>query len=140
MKHIADLINKATTPIIYAGHGCTLYRDYFMTLIDDLQIPVMYTWRAVDLLPYDHPLNAGQPGLFESMGANDKLDKADLVIILAARMDDNATCYDINLFAPNAFKIVVDIDKAELDRLPDDWIKVNQDVGEFMKELYEVME
>ena len=135
-----EYINKATHPVIYAGHGCTLYRKEFDMFIEELQIPVMLSWRAIDLLPDDHPLFAGRPGLIAQPETNKQIMAADLILILGARVDDSLTCYNIKGFAPKAVKIVVDIDKAELDRLPEDWIKVNQDVGEFMRELYEAMD
>lgn len=142
MKEIRDLINKASYPVLYAGHGCTLHRSRFERFIDEIGIKyVMLSWRAIDLLPDDHPLYAGRPGLIAQPEANKRLWDADLVLILGARMDDSLTCYNRQGFCPKARKVVVDVDKAELNRLPDDWIKINQDVGEFMKELtYEVME
>lgn len=140
MTNILEYISKAVNPVIYAGHGCTLYRADFDMLINDLQIPVMLSWRAIDLLPDDHPLFAGRPGLISQPEANKQIMASDLVLILGARMDDSVTCYNINGFAPKAVKIVVDIDKAELDRLPDDWIKINQDVGEFIRELYKAID
>jgi acetolactate synthase-1/2/3 large subunit len=138
--NISELISKAIHPVIYAGHGCTLYRNDFETLIHELQIPVMLSWRAIDLLPEEHPLFAGRPGLIAQPEANKQIMAADLVLILGARVDDSLTCYNIKGFAPQAVKVVVDIDKAELARLPGDWIKVNQDVGEFMRELYEALD
>lgn len=140
MKKIAESINKSQHPVIYAGHGCTLNRIVFEWFINEMNIPVMLSWRAIDLLPDDHPLFAGRPGLIAQPEANKRLMESDLILILGARMDDSLTCYNLMGFAPKAMKIVVDIDKAELDRLPDDWIKVNMDVAEFMRKLYEVME
>jgi len=138
--NISEYISKSAHPVIYAGHGCTLYRTDFETLINELQIPVMLSWRAIDLLPDDHPLFAGRPGLIAQPEANKYIMQADLVIILGARIDDSLTCYNVKGFAPHAIKIIVDIDKAELDRLPDDWIKINKDVGEFMREVYEAID
>ena len=137
---ISELLNKSVRPVLYAGHGCTLYRMEFDVFINELQIPAMLSWRAIDLLPDDHPLFAGRPGLIAQPEANKRIMKSDLILILGARVDDSLTCYNIKGFAPKAVKIVVDIDEAELDRLPDDWIKVNRDVGEFMRELYEVLD
>lgn len=130
-----DLISKAANPYIYAGHGCTLYRSQFEWFINQMQIPVFLTWRAIDLLPDGHPLNAGRPGLISQPEDNKRLAEADLILFLGMRIDDKVTCYHIENLAPKAQKIIVDIDKAELDRLPDDWIKINKDVGEFMKEM-----
>ena len=140
MKAIVNTINKSSHPVIYAGHGCTLNRQVFDWFIDEMNIPVMLSWRAIDLLPDNHPLFAGRPGLIAQPEANKRLMESDLMLILGARMDDSLTCYNLVGFAPKAVKIIVDIDNAELDRLPDDWIKVNMDVAEFMRKLYEVME
>ena len=140
MNKIKDLISKSTNPYIYAGHGCALYRQKFIWFIEKLQIPVMLSWRAIDLIPDDHPLNAGRPGLIAQPEANKKIQRADLLLILGARVDDSLTAYNRELFAPRAVKVVVDIDKAELDRLPADYIKVNNDVNEFMDELIKVVD
>ena len=140
INQVVNLLNKSVRPILYAGHGCTLYRKDFETLINELQIPVMLSWRAIDLLPDDHPLFAGRPGLIAQPEANKYIMQADLVIILGARIDDSLTCYNVKGFAPHAIKIIIDVDKAELDRLPDDWIKIHKDVGEFMREVYEVID
>lgn len=140
MNKIVKLINKSSNPYIYAGHGCTLYREKFIFFIDFMQLPVLLSWRAIDLLPDDHPLNAGRPGLIGQPDANKKLQEADLLLVLGARIDDGLTAFNIDNFAPKAFKAVVDIDQAELDRLPADYYRVHQDVGEFMDELVEMME
>ena len=139
MKRITEAINKACKPIIYAGHGCTLNRPIFNWFIETLQMPVMLSWRAIDLLSDDHPLFAGRPGLIAQPDANKRLMGADLLLIIGARMDDSLTCYNIRNFAPKAVKIVVDCDEGELDRLPDDWITVNMDATEFMRELVEAL-
>ena len=140
MNKIKDLIKKSKNPYIYAGHGCTLYRQKFIWFIENLQIPVMLSWRAIDLLADDHPLNAGRPGLVAQPEANKKMQQADLLLIMGARVDDSLTAYHRELFAPRAVKVVVDIDKAELDRLPADYIKVNRDVNDFMQTLLEVVD
>lgn len=140
MSEITNLISKSACPIIYAGHGCTLYREKFIFFVELLQIPVMLSWRAIDLLYEEHPLNAGRPGLFAQPEANKRIQLADLVIVLGARVEDGLTAFNIDNFAPNAIKVVVDIDKAELDRLPADYFRVHQDVGQFMQELLEVVE
>jgi len=140
MKQIKDLIRKSKNPYIYAGHGCVLYRKKFIVFIEKLQIPVMLSWRAIDLIPDDHPLNAGRPGLVAQPEANKKMQQADLLVIMGARVDDSLTAYNRELFAPRAVKVVVDIDKAELDRLPPEYIKVNRDVDDFMQTLLEVVD
>ncbi len=140
MNQIKDLIRKSKNPYIYAGHGCALYRQKFIGFIEKLQIPVMLSWRAIDLIPHDHPLNAGRPGLVAQPEANKKMQQADLLVIMGARVDDSLTAYNRELFAPRAVKVVVDIDQAELDRLPSDYIKVNNDINKFIDELLKVVD
>jgi len=139
MNAVATLISKSSTPCIYAGHGCTLYRAKFFWFIDRLQIPVLLSWRATDLLHDEHPLNAGRPGMIGQPEANKIINEADLLIIMGARVEDTLTAFNIAGFAPNAMKVVVDIDKAELDRLPPEYYRVHKDVGKFMVELLEVI-
>ena len=139
MKQIKDLISRSSKPCIYAGHGCILYRHKFIWFVEELQIPVMLSWRAIDLLPEDHPLNAGRPGFVAQPEANKLIQQTDLLLILGARVENSLTAFNIELFAPRATKVVVDIDKAELDRLPADYIKVNRDVENFMNELIKVV-
>ena len=140
MSEITSIISKSANPYIYAGHGCSLYREKFIFFIDFMQLPVLLSWRAIDLLPDDHPLNAGRPGMIGQPKANEKLLEADLLLVLGARIDDGLTSFDIDNFAPKAVKVVVDVDEAELARLPADYFRVHQDIGEFMDELVEVVE
>ena len=132
---IENAIRKSSNPYIYAGHGCTLHREKFAAFIDKLQIPVMLSWRAIDLLPDNHPLNAGRPGLIAQPEANKRIQQADLVIIMGARVEDTLTAFKIDQFAPLAVKVVVDVDQAELDRLPPEYYRINMDCGKFMDEV-----
>ncbi len=77
MKAIVNLINKSQYPIIYAGHGCTLNRQVFDWFINEMYIPVMLSWRAIDLLPDNHSLFAGRPGLIAQPEANKRLMGSD---------------------------------------------------------------
>ena len=129
IKQIRTLIDKSSRPLIYAGHGCAFYKKSLVWFLEEFQIPVMVSWRAIDLVP-----DAPRPGIF-NMVASETLNEADLLLVLGARIDDMLTRYDLANFAKDAVKIVVDIDQAELDRLPDDYIKVNMDVGKFLKEM-----
>ena len=79
MKKIKVLIDNSKNPYIYAGHGCALYRSKFKEFIEKMQIPVMLSWRAIDLITDEHPLNAGRPGLITQPEANKNIQQADLL-------------------------------------------------------------
>src|SRR5680860_560416 len=64
VQSVIEMINRAERPVILAGYGIKLSnaQKYFFQLIEQLQIPILTTWKAIDLLPEDHPLFYGRPG------------------------------------------------------------------------------
>lgn len=118
IKLVIDKIQHAERPIIYAGHGIHLSRTYkqFFELIDTLKIPVVTAWNSNDLLTDDHPLYAGRPGIIGNRAGNFTVQNADLIIVLGSRLNIRLVSYNWNNFAPNAYKIGVDVDVAELEK------------------------
>ena len=134
----AALLEKAEKPVILAGNGIRLAgaRELFIRTVSELGIPVLLTWRAADLLPATHPLFCGRPGLIGQKGANETQDDADLIICIGARLDMGQTSYSHDKFAPNAHRVVVDIDQNEIDKMRcriD--IPIVCDAGDFLYEL-----
>lgn len=119
------LINNAERPILLIGNGTRLSgaKNDIIKLIDKLNIPVLLTWPALDLLPDNHELLVGRPGPVASRGANFALQNADCLISIGARLDIVVTGYAHNNFARAAKKVMVDIDLAEINKM-----KTNIDV------------
>jgi acetolactate synthase-1/2/3 large subunit len=114
---VRALLTKAKRPLILAGHGVRLAgaADAFRELIDHLQIPTVLTWNALDLLPHEHPMNVGRPGVVAARAANFAVQNCDLLISIGARLDMIVTAYNPRGFARAATKVVVDVDPCELD-------------------------
>ncbi len=131
------LLHEAERPVILAGNGVRLAgaMEEFNRFINRLGIPVLLTWKAMDLLPEDHPLYAGRPGAVGQRGANFTQQAADWMLILGARLDLGQTAYNHRGFAPRARKVMVDVDKAEIDKMmtPID-VAVHADAGAFLRE------
>lgn len=138
MNRIKDLLKSSIRPVVLAGHGIRQAKaeKEFIELIEKLNIPVMTTWRAADLIEENHRLFVGRPGLVAYDTVTFIQNTADLIICIGARLDLLQVGWDYAKFAPNAKRIVVDIDRHELDKLPNDWIKINKDAGVFINELY----
>lgn len=119
ISQLVDLINQAKRPVILAGYGIKLSnaQDSFYGLINKLGIPVLTTWKGIDLLPENHPLYCGRPGAVGQRGANFTQQNSDLFISIGARLDLGQIAYSYNNFARTANKIIIDIDQAELDKL-----------------------
>lgn len=113
------LINTAKRPVILAGNGIWLAdaENEFLKLIEQLNIPVLTTWKSVDLLPENHRLYAGRPGSIGQRGANFVLQNSDLLITIGARMDLPQTAYNHKNFGKSAKKVIVDIDECEINKM-----------------------
>ncbi len=113
---IIDLISKSKKPIIIAGNGIHLSEceDYFLSLKNKLQIPIVSTWTSKDLLSNDDPLFLGNFGLFGERAGNFAVQNADLLLILGSRLSVPNIGYETNLFSTKSIKVMVDIDSNEL--------------------------
>ena len=114
-----SLLNNSKRPIFFAGNGIWLANaeEKFLELINFLNVPVLTTWKSVDLLPEDHKLYAGRPGSIGQRGANFALQNADLLITIGARMDLPQTAFNHKNFGKSAQKIIVDIDESEIKKM-----------------------
>ena len=117
-EEVLALLAKAERPIILAGHGVRLAEAAaeFRALYETLQIPVATTWNAMDLIPADHPLSVGKPGVVALRAPNFAIQNSDLIIAIGARLDNVVTAYNPGKFGRCAQKIMVDVDPAELGK------------------------
>ncbi len=99
------------------AYACREPPGHSTALAERLQIPVATTWNALDLLPWEHPLCAGRPGVVALRGANFAVQNCDLLISVGCRLDNIITAYNPRGFARGAKKIVVDVDRNEIDKL-----------------------
>jgi acetolactate synthase-1/2/3 large subunit len=130
VEMVLDAIDNAKRKVVLLGHGATAHRDKTIAFLNKYRaLHPLVTWRAIDLL--DCP----RPGVLSSPEANKELQACDLLLVLGARLDSETVGYSYANFAPKAVKICVDIDLAELQKLPDDWIKINTGCGYFVEQL-----
>jgi acetolactate synthase-1/2/3 large subunit len=133
---LAQRLAKAERPVFLLGSGVHLsgaYQD-LEKVIRRLQIPVTTAWTAIDLIGSDDPLYCGRPGVVGERAGNFCVQNSDLVIVLGCRLAIRQVSYNWPSFARHAFKVQVDIDKAELTKpimvKPD--MGIHADVGTFL--------
>ncbi|WP_286751310.1 thiamine pyrophosphate-binding protein [Pseudomonas sp. UBA2522] len=119
LEQVRSLLEGAQRPLILAGHGVRLSgaAAAFRDLIESMGVPLVTTWNAMDLLPHDHALYVGRPGVVALRAPNLAVQNADLLITLGCRLDNIITAYAPRDFARNARKIVVDVDANEIAKL-----------------------
>ena len=135
---LVDKLIHAKKPLIVAGHGIRLSDSIneFRNLLGRLQIPVVSTFNGCDILSYDSEYYIGTIGTIGQRAANFTVQNADFVLFLGTRNNIRQISYNWENFAKNAYKVVVDIDKAELDKptlIPD--LKINTDLNWFITNL-----
>lgn len=113
-----SLLKQAKKPVIIAGQGIERRngKELFRQLVETLRIPVLCSWIAVELLEYDHECNLGKPGMVAPRYSNFTMQDADLIIAVGTRLDPAMIGYNPEDFAPNAKKIIVDVDRNELNK------------------------
>lgn len=113
-------------PVILIGAGCP---QKLADELCELGIPVLVSWQGIDRVPEDSPAFCGRPGVIGQRAANIIQQKASVIYIFGARMDGEQVGHRMDNFAPNAQKRVMDVDQAELDKLPADWFVQHKDLN-----------
>ncbi|MGH2635492.1 MAG: acetolactate synthase large subunit [Actinomycetota bacterium] len=117
VRSAARLIMESKRPVLYVGGGvikANASKELFR-LATDGRLPVTTTLMARGAFPDTHELALGMPGMHGAYTAVTAMQKADLLVALAARFDDRVTG-QLASFAPDAKVIHVDIDPAEIGK------------------------
>lgn len=104
LKRVADLINKAKKPVIYAGQGVILSEggpEALRELADKASIPVTTTLQGLGAFDELDEKSLHMLGMHGAAYANMAIQEADLIIALGARFDDRVTL-NVSKFAPGA--------------------------------------
>lgn len=115
---LLERIREAKSPVIYVGNGVRLAKreKEFITLVERLQIPVVTAISGSDIIWHDHPLCFGKPGICGDRLGNIMVQNADLLIVMGTRLSIRQVGYAYDLLAPKAYKVMVDIDLAEMEK------------------------
>jgi acetolactate synthase-1/2/3 large subunit len=137
-RELVSRLMKSRRPAILVGSGLqsSKAQHLFERVIRRLQIPVTTAWTAIDLMASDDPLYCGRPGVVGDRPGNFTVQNADLLIVIGCRLAIRQVSYNWASFARHAFKVQVDIDRAELDKpmaQPD--MRIHADCGFFLENL-----
>ena len=115
-RKLIDTVRQARRPVMMPGTGIRIAGVYeqFLELAKKLGMAVAPAWNAQDLVPDDHPLYVGRPGTVGDRSGNFAVQGSDLLLVLGCRLNIRQISYNYAGFAPDAKKIMVDVDAAEL--------------------------
>ncbi len=134
IREALELLRIAKRPVILAGQGIlhSGAMEQVRALAERAQIPVACTLLGLTAFPASHPLNLGMMGMHGESWVNHAIQQADLLIGCGMRFDDRVTG-SLSTYAPNAKKIHIEIDPAEINK------NVHADVG-LIGDLREILE
>ncbi|MCS7063325.1 MAG: thiamine pyrophosphate-binding protein [Methylacidiphilales bacterium] len=117
-KAIQAPFSSANRPLLYVGNGVRLAHSVsaIHELVESWQIPIVSSWNAADIIPNDHPLYVGRPGIYGQRAANFALQNADFLLTIGTRLSIPQIGYEIKEFARAAYKVMIDIDAGELSK------------------------
>lgn len=112
---LESLLSSSKRPIIIAGNGIRLSNTEkkFVNYVERYQIPVVFSYLSIDLIPSSHSLAIGRLGAKGDRAGNFSVQNADLVLVLGSRLSVALTGFEYDLFAREAKVVVVDIDSEE---------------------------
>lgn len=131
-------IRQSQRPVLYAGNGIRLagVAKEFLELVNLLKIPVLSSYAGYDLIPSSHPYYFGRAHALGQRAANFVLQNSDLLLSIGARLDIRTIGFTYKAFARAAYKIIVDIDKRELEKFTTKAdLPINFDAKDFITEM-----
>ena len=135
---LIDALNKSERPVVLAGNGIRMADAIpeFEELCELIHVPVLTSWNGIDLIEEENPLYYGRPGGLGHRYANFLQQNSDFFLSIGARQNLLQTGYNFDGFARAAYKVMVDIDEAELHKInvrPD--LPICADAGDFIREI-----
>ena len=135
IEKVYELLNKAKRPVILIGHGVVAAhrQEEIRELVERFSIPVLATWRAKGVFGDEEELFMGSPGIPTTRFSNYVLQNSDFVLIIGTRLNPAITAFDEPHFAPDAKKVMVDIEQKEIDKLDIKFeLKIEADAKDFI--------
>ena len=116
--YIIKKIKNANKPVIILGGGIKYAKSeaILKKILKKFSLPIVTTWSGVDLIDHSEKKYIGNIGVYGSRAANFTVQNSDLILSLGSRLDTRVTGGVPKNFARKAYKIMVDIDKHELNK------------------------
>jgi len=117
LRSAAEALNSAKRPAIYFGGGVQSAGagEELRALCVKGDIPAAHTLMAAGALGCGEPLNLGLVGMHGNYAPNHAVHACDALLIAGARLSDRVVLNPAR-FAPQAFKIHIDVDAAEINK------------------------
>ena len=142
LKQAFELLRDATKPVILAGGGIKNNGDeatkHLLALAEIVNAPCATSPGHGDLIPFNHPLNAGSAGPRGSGIGTQLLKEADVILVLGSRLGFNTTFYSYENINKNAAIIHCELDENSIGRYFPVAVEIFCDAVGVSKQLYQM--
>jgi acetolactate synthase-1/2/3 large subunit len=141
VKKAVDLLVQAERPMIIAGGGVITSNasKELISVAELLLAPVATTLMGKGAIPENHPLATGMIGMHGTVASNRLIQEADVILAVGMRFSDRSTGA-IEEFCPDAKKIHVDIDSAEIGKNVEVDVPIVADAKRTLNEIYKSLQ
>jgi acetolactate synthase I/II/III large subunit len=118
VEQLAEYLNASQKPLLLVGHGALIAgaTAEVMQLALKMNAAVTTTLLGKGGFPETHPLSLGMVGMYGTAYANKAMLECDLILSIGSRWDDRING-NPKKFAPQAKKLHIDIDPAEIGKI-----------------------
>ena len=115
-REVMDRLALAKRPVLLVGQGVRASKspELFLQFAERAGVPIAVSFNALDVVWDDHPLFVGRQGTIGDRAGNFAVQNSDLLLVLGCRLHIRQVSYAWENFARAAFKVMVDVDAAEL--------------------------
>jgi len=117
LPEMFEQLKRAERPLILVGGGirAAWVTEQLRAFAHKVQIPVVYSLMAVDVMPYHDRLRAGWIGSYGNRWANLAIGESDFLLVLGSRLDIRQTGADTASFKGGRTVFHVDCEAGELN-------------------------
>ena len=133
MERAVELLRQAERPVIVVGHGARAFRQDIVALAEQIDAPVITTFKAKGLISDSHPLGCGVLGRSGTPVGSATMGGADLLLVLGASFSNHT---GISQKKPT---IQVDYDRMTLGKFHPVDIPLWGDIGRTVAALAEAL-
>ncbi len=117
IRQALEMIREAKRPVLFCGHGAIRANatPELLEFVDKTDIPVACTLLGLGGFPATHKRALGMMGMHGEAWVNHAIQEADLIVAVGMRFDDRVTG-NLKTYAPDAKKIHIELDPAEINK------------------------
>ena len=120
LDKIINVINKSKKPLFILGHGVKsseIKTEKLRKFFKNSKIPFVLTWNTLDMFETKMSENLGIIGMSGQRGANKSVFNSDLLVCVGNHLSIPQTTTLYDNYANQAKKIIINIDKYQLNNL-----------------------